>query len=118
MTEPTYFQDRLSHLGSRKEEIDSKLVSYVPVDGTPIDWQASLGRVSVSEVINEAIVNEYQTRDYIGSYAVLGNREPLEGDKILDGALVCEVMPLLGKTYLFTTERRDRIRIHTKVVAE
>jgi hypothetical protein len=35
----------------------------------------------------------------------------------VDGDLVCEVMPVGGNSYQFTTERRTRIRIHTKVVA-
>lgn len=112
----SYFQDRLAYLGQRKEQIDSKTVLYDPVDGTSFEWQASLGNVRVTEVVGDALIKEYQTRDYIGPYATL-SRPPVEGDKIYDGDLVCEVMAVAENTYLFTTERRDRIRIHTKVVA-
>jgi hypothetical protein len=116
--ESTYFQDRLAHLGTRKKEIDSKVVSYVRASGgDPISWQASVGEVKVVEQTSDGMVHEYQARDYIGDYATLGT-PPAEGDQIVDGDLVCEVMPVGGNTYQFTTERRTRIRIHTKVVAE
>ena len=112
----SYFQDRLAHLGNRKEQIDSKTVSYVPVDGAAFDWQASVGTLRVTETTTEGLVKEYQVRDYIGPFATLG-KTPDVGDKIVDGDLVCEVMAIAEATYLFTTERRDRIRVHTKVVA-
>jgi hypothetical protein len=115
---PTYFQDRLAHLGERKREVDSKEVQYVRASGgEPITWQASVGTVKVVEQVADGIVNEYQARDYIGDYTDLGT-PPAEGDQIVDGELICEVMPIGGNTYQFTTERRTRIRIHTKVVAQ
>jgi hypothetical protein len=113
----SYFQDRLAHLGQQKQELDSKPVQYVPAGGAePITWQASVGAIKVVEQTSDGIVNEYQARDYVGDFAALGTT-PNEGDRIVDGDLVCEVMPVGGNSYQFTTERRTRIRIHTKVVA-
>lgn len=117
MTE-SYFQDRLAYLGRRKEQIDSKTVVYFQADGTSFEWQASLGAVRVEETTSEGVVTEHQARDYIGPYGDVMTRTPVIGDYIIDGDLKCEVMAIAANTYLFTTERRERIRIHTKVVAQ
>ena len=113
----SYFHDRLDYLGSRKRQIDNVEAWYVPRGQNPFRIFASVGKTTQQEPDANGFLLETDFRDYIVSTAEFP-LIPQPGDVILDGELRCEVMRHGDNPpYNYTTQRRHRMRIHTKVVS-
>lgn len=103
-------------------KLNSKVV-VITFDGEDISIVASLGRSEIEELSPNTGMSLSSKRDYIVSTADLKKADgtpflPIRGMVITDGTLTCHcTSDGMDSVFRYTTATRDRMRIHTKVVA-
>jgi hypothetical protein len=121
------FYNRLRNMGSKMRTYNSKNVVFVVETGEEtteeVTIPASLGKTLIEEVNPTGGSTIGSRRDYIVTVADLLLADstpfiPIRGMPIIDGDLVCQVASYAdGGIFKYTTETRDRMRIHAVVVA-
>lgn len=114
--------ERHGHLRTRMRAVNGQEITYRRADQTR-DCDATVYELSPADLLAYGVALSVRRRDYVIDVAELeaaGLKEPLAGDQISDGTLVCQVAPLVHDEppFRYTTQRRDAVRIHTIVISK
>jgi hypothetical protein len=117
------FTERHDRLRTRMREVNSRTVKYRR-GSDRAECSATCYELKPEDYLAFGVAMDRRLRDYVIDLSEIretqpGFMEPLQGDFIEDGSLLCQVVPFGPEPcFRFTNHQRNEVRIHTQVVSE